>query len=258
MNRSQLIQSVGKIPVLSHGLRWCANLYPENSVVQIRAGHAAGLLWRRHHRYVNGYWLGHYELPIQEALRRELFAGGTFFDIGANAGFFTIVAARLVGPGGRCVAFEPSPDNCASIREQIETNALDYCTLVPEAVAEAEGTAKFSFSAPGSPMGHLGGSRGGERQIEVKTTTLDAACARFGAPDVIKMDIDGAEIGALQSAVKTLRDIRPAWLIELHGPDCEREVKAALCRADYSFFDLDGRALPANELLPQHFLAHPN
>ena len=257
MNRSQLIQSVGKIPVLSHGLRWCANLYPEDSVVQIRAGHAAGLLWRRHHRYVNGYWLGHYELPIQEALRRELFAGGTFFDIGANAGFFTIVAARLVGPGGRCVAFEPSPDNCASIREQIEANSLDHCSLVPEAVSDFEGMVTFSFAAPGSPMGHVGHGEPHERQIEVKATTLDAACARFGRPDFIKMDIEGAETRALAAARNTLAQIRPSWLIELHGEDCEREVRRVLKAADYRFLNLQGDALPPAARLPRHFIARP-
>lgn len=258
MNTPKLIESVGRIPLLSHGLRWCANRYPEDSVVRIKTGSAAGLFWKRHHRYVNGYWIGHYELPIQEALGREVGRGDTFFDIGANAGFFTLVAANLVGPSGRCVAFEPAADNCASIREQLELNSLDHAALVPEAISNCEGTATFAFAAPGSPMGHLGQGGLHERQIEVKTTTVDAACARFGKPDFIKMDIEGAEISAFAAAQQTLTEFRPRWLIELHGPDCEREVRGRLSAANYSFFHIAGDPVPAGTPLPNHFLARPN
>jgi FkbM family methyltransferase len=257
MNATQLITAVGRIPLLNQAVRWCANQYPENSVAKIKYGQAAGSLWRRHHRYVNGYWIGHYELPMQNVLARELKMGQTFFDIGANAGFFTLVAARLVGASGRCVAFEPSPENCASIREQIEANSLHHCSLVSEAIADFDGMATFSFAAPGSPMGHLGDKRSGEQQRAVKVTTLDRACARFGQPDFIKMDIEGGEAKALQAATDTLRGIRPGWLIELHGPECESQVKAILHGADYGFFDLQGVALNPDQVLPNHFVALP-
>ncbi len=257
MDAGHLIQTAGKIPVISHALRWYAGRYPEDSVVKIKHGCAAGSAWRRHHRYVNGYWIGHYELPLQQALTNELDAGQTFFDIGANAGFFTLVAARRVGSSGRCVAFDPSPDNAASIREQLEANALDHCRVVEEAISEVSGTALFSFATPGSPTGHLGTPNYREQRIEVKVTTLDLACARFGKPDLIKMDIEGGEINAFKSAGRTLSVIRPRWLIELHGAECEREVKRALQTADYEFFDLRGGALNGRDLLPGHFIARP-
>ena len=85
MITAQLLKTAGDIPLINQALRRVANFYPENSLVRIKSGHAAGLLWRRHHRYVNGYWLGHYEFAIQEALRRELKPGQRFFDVGANA-----------------------------------------------------------------------------------------------------------------------------------------------------------------------------
>jgi FkbM family methyltransferase len=251
------ITSIGGIPWLGRICRWYASQYSENSVVRIRHGHATGLLWRRHHRYVHGYWIGHYEFPLQEALRRELKPGHTFFDIGAHAGFFTLIAARLVGAGGRCVAFEPLPENCASIREQIEANSLHRCSVVNEAVSDFIGSASFAFAATGSSVAHLGEPRNGERQLAVKVTTVDDACARFGKPDFIKMDIEGAEARALKGALHTLRDIRPGWLIELHGPDCEREVKALLRNARYAFFDLQGLALDHDQELPRHFIARP-
>jgi hypothetical protein len=88
-------------------------------------------------------------------------------------------------------------------------------------------------------------------------TTVDGACARFGKPDFIKMDIEGAEARALKGASHTLRNLRPAWLIELHGSECEREVKALLQEAGYAFFDLQGAALNPGQGLPHHFIARP-
>jgi len=257
MITTRVITSIGRVPWLSRVIRWYAGQYPENSTVKIRHGQAVGLWWRRHHRYVHGYWIGHYELPIQEALKRELKPGHTFFDLGANAGFFSLVAARLVGARGRCVAVEPLPDNCANIHEQIEVNSLGQCSVVNEAISDFVGSAAFFFASAGSSMAHLGEARKGEQQVPVNVTTLDSICARFGKPDFIKMDIEGAEVQALKAAAHTLRDLRPGWLIELHGSECEREVKTLLQKARYGFFDLRGLALNPNQALPRHFIARP-
>ncbi len=251
----EFIASMGRMPGWGQALRYFAGRYREGSVVKIRHGHAAGLWWQRHHRYVNGYWIGHYELPVQEALRRELKQGDTFFDIGANAGFFTLIGARLVGPGGRCIAFEPLEDNCASIEEQIQANALGQCVVAHEAISDFVGWEDFSFSPAGLAGAHLGESRYGERQQPVKVVTLDGACLCFGQPDFIKMDIEGAEARALKGSFHTLHYLRPKWLIELHGFDSEREVKRLLREADYIFTDLRGLPLNPNEVLPDHFSA---
>src|SRR3954464_11056302 len=106
MSSGRLIETAGRIPVMGQFLRWVAHHYAEGSVITIKHGEAAGYRWKRHHRYVNGYWIGHYELEIQNPLKRELRSGETFFDVGANAGFFTLVAAKLVGTSGRCIAFD--------------------------------------------------------------------------------------------------------------------------------------------------------
>lgn len=258
MNRAELITFAGRVPFLRSLLRMVARQYAEGSVVEIKQGLAAGLRWKRHHRYVNGYWIGHYELPIQEALRRELTPGQTFFDVGANAGFFTLVAARLVGDQGKCVAFDPLPGNIESIREQVELNALSQCVVVADAVSACAGRATFSFASDGDSQGHLGASRRpGEQAIEVKVTTLDLAMARHGAPHYVKLDVEGAEAQVLKGAARVLSVARPGWLIELHGPECARVVKEILSAHGYAFFDLNGRELPTEPELPHHFLAKP-
>ncbi len=257
MNRAKMLELVGRVPVVGSALRRFARRYPEGSVVEIRSGAAAGYRWKRYHRYVNGYWLGHYELEIQDLLKLELKAGETFFDVGANAGFFTLVAAKLVGPGGRCVAFDPSPDNDRVIREQLELNGLNNCGSVAKAVGARAGTAMFAFSAPGSPMGHLGAAANGEQSLEVQVITLDEAAKHYGRPNFIKLDVEGADIEAMQGAAELLRGARPRWLIELHSDDCQREVGRMLVEANYEIFDLTRKRLDPAVGLPRHILARP-
>lgn len=255
MNSAQCIQRAGEVPGLSHVLRWWAHRFSEDSVVTIRHGLAAGFRWRRHHRYVNGYWVGHYELPIQQALSTLLGPGHTFYDVGANAGFFTLVASRLVGPRGRCYAFDPLPDNRDSIVEQITLNNLTNCHAVPVAIGETERQAAFSFDASETSTAHLGLPDADQQQVEAQVTTLDAAWAKFGAPDVVKMDIEGAEATALRGARRMLQEVRPCWLIELHGPPCEAEVRQTLAAAQYSFYRLDGSPLAMDVPWPHHVVA---
>jgi FkbM family methyltransferase len=255
MAYEKLLQVAGRIPGLSSTLRWWAGRYDEGSVARIRSGLAAGYLWKRHHRYVNGYWLGHYELPIQEVLRRELRGGDRFYDVGANAGFFTLVAARLVGSDGSCVAFDPAPDNVRSVREQIELNALAQCTVVQQAVGGAPGRASFSFAYAGAATGHIGTTRDGEQSLEVEVTTLDDALERYGPPRFVKMDIEGAEIEALHGARRMLSEVRPTWLIELHGPECERAVLRVLGEHGYRLMGIDSNPVVATAPPPKHVLA---
>src|SRR5882672_9992409 len=101
MITADLINGLGQLPGAGTLLRWWARRYREGSVVSIARGSAAGMKWRRHHRYVNGYWIGIYELPLQRAIARELESGNVFYDVGANAGFFSVLGATRVGQTGR-------------------------------------------------------------------------------------------------------------------------------------------------------------
>ena len=86
------------------------------------------------------------ERPLQSALQREVRPGATFFDIGANVGFVTLIAARLVGASGRVVAFEPVPENVAAIRENLAMNGIDWVEVRETAVARSGGRASLIVS----------------------------------------------------------------------------------------------------------------
>lgn len=257
MNRASLITMLGKLPVAGNLLRRFARRYPEGSVVTIRSGRIAGMNWKRHHRYVNGYWIGTHEVPLQEALARELKAGQTFYDVGAHAGFFTLVGCKAIGPQGRCVAFEPMPENVESIREQIAVNSISRCEVVQAAVADRGGETTFCFDASGSSMGHLADLGQQGNQIKVRTMTLDEAVNQFGPPDVLKLDVEGAEDKVIEGASKLLENRRPVWVIELHGPKQAGSVIKFLAQRGYAFFELDGQKYRERQEFTHHVVAKP-
>ena len=255
MNRASILKAVGKLPGLSRALRWMARRFPEGSVVPIRSGLAQGMLWRRSHRYVNGYWLGHFELEIQAAVARLLNPGDFFLDIGANAGFLSLVAHRRVGPGGKCVSLDPDPANCQNMAELARLNALGNWVIVQKAAAEASGTLRFTAASPGMPTGHLAGDGEGGNTFEVDVTTVDEICREHGTPRLIKLDVEGAEIRVLRGAERTIREMRPAWLIELHSTELAEAARRLLGEAGYRFYSLSGEEIGESKPLEHHVVA---
>ncbi len=160
----------------------------------------------------HGCWIGTYERDAQRVFEDHVREGSVVYDVGANAGFFTLLASKLAGPGGAVYAFEPLPRNLEFIRAHIARNGVRNVHVMPVAVSDRNGTARFT-AADNPAMGGLS-SEGG---IEVETTTLDALRATLPAPSFIKMDIEGAEIAALTGAASVLRDDGPVILLSAHG-----------------------------------------
>jgi len=260
---ARLVDTIGRLPAVGPALRWYARRFEEGSVVRIATGHAAGMQWKRHHRYVNGYWTGQYELRIQDALCRHLSKGDTFFDVGANAGFFSLVASRLVGSSGRVYSFEPLPENLNSLREQISINALANCQVIDKAVSDRSGQAMF-VTAENNSMGHLDSSaESGVRQggstddDEVETVSIDDFAASHRFPKMIKIDVEGAEDRVLIGAAGLLASAdAPVLLIEIHGEAKALPVDSILRSNGYHFEDLNSNAL-AGAFGQRHVLCLP-
>jgi len=252
--------ALGQIPLLRSVLRWYARRYEEGSVVRIARGGATGMKWRRHHRYVNGYWTGIYEIDLQRAIASALTTGNVFYDVGANAGFFTVLAARLVGSTGRVLSFEPFAENAESIREQIDINSLKQCELFVKAVSDRSGTATFTQGEHNS-LGRLSGAGlapvGKGKGLTVQTVTLDEVAAGNPFPDLIKIDVEGAETQVLAGAHSLLGSPRPPKLIiELHGKEKARSVEATLVSFGYRLTDLTGTSLDGAEA-HKHVIGYP-
>jgi FkbM family methyltransferase len=167
-----------------------------------------------------GYVLGTTEPGVQQALVELLEPGMTFYDIGANMGFFSLIAWRRVGPGGRVRAFEPLPESARTLRHNVALNDARNVEVVEAAVGAEPGRAQLAVTAE-SVQAHLADididtPTLGVVDIEVTAVDAEVAAGR-PAPDVVKVDVEGAELAALDGMRETFHEHRPALLCELHG-----------------------------------------
>jgi len=135
--------------------------------------------------------------------------------VGANVGFFTLLASRLVGPTGHVVAIEPLARNLSALERTLLINDVRNVQVCPYALAETSGEEHFDEGASPS-CAHLS-DRGGKT---VRVATLDDVLSDLGigAPRLVKIDVEGAESRVLQGATRTLSGARaPSLIIATHG-----------------------------------------
>ena len=131
--------------------------------------------------------------------------GMTVVDIGANIGYYTLLAARLVGPRGKVYAFEPNPENFALLSQNVETNGYRNVVLAAKAVSNTTGVAALRIDRASSGGHSLSTFRGGADSVEVETVSLDDYFAgEHPAIDVLKMDAEGAEMAIFAGMQKVL------------------------------------------------------
>lgn len=206
-------------------------LLPPSSHIQVtvRNGPAKGLKISVHPRIGYLHMTGDYSPPLQQALITLLSEGATFFDIGAHFGFAALLGARLVGPNGRVIAFEPDDSLASMLVEGARANDFEHLTVVPEAVWSRSGSVAFAPSDPLFPnvgIGKVVPDSSSLGTVSVTSTSLDDACGRFGNPDVIKCDVEGAEVEIFKAS-DVLRLQRPSIFCEFHS-DSNRQYLIAL------------------------------
>ncbi len=152
---------------------------------------------------------GEYEAATLAAICALLQPDGGFLDLGANLGFFTVLAARTLGPSGRVHAFEPTPTTAAILRANVADNGVaDRVVVVEKAVSDRPGIARFSlYDAAQANQLSVAGTDGATGTIEVEVTTVDSYLESLGWPriDVIKMDVEGVETKVLDGMRELVR-----------------------------------------------------
>jgi FkbM family methyltransferase len=206
-----------------------------------------------------GYALGTTEPLVQEALAGLLRPADVFYDIGANVGFFTILGAHMVGPGGRVFAFEPLPENAVALRRNAALNGFDHVTLIEAAVSHAAGTATlFTAAEPTwAKLATPGDAQATERTVTVRLVTIDDLLAEgsVAAPTLVKIDVEGAELDVIAGMTHTIERHRPVILCEMHGKNHEF---AALMRAlAYDVTVIEGPGPLEEARWDVHALARP-
>lgn len=159
------------------------------------------------------------EADVYEEIIARLPVGGLFVDVGANAGFHSILAALHMGKKGKVLAVEPVPANLDLLRKNLQLNGLlDMCQIFPFALTETGNLSiRMSVEVGLSPAACISPESSKIlNSISVATKTLDDICeAADRIPDLIKIDVEGAEHEVLKGARSTLA-AGPDLLIEVH------------------------------------------
>lgn len=204
-------------------LSWGYKYQPEPRVIRLRSG------LRFHYETcdfipLSLYYLGVFEgycLSLAKACAPE---GATVLDVGANIGLYTVELASRVGPMGRVISIEAMPRHAESVRRNLALNGLDNAEVVQVAVGDHHGEVTLGLPPGGNQgMFAVGADNGGETAT-VPLRPIDDILQEKGVTSLalIKMDIEGSEMAALQGAIKTLRQFKPAILIELNEPALQR------------------------------------
>ncbi len=205
-----------------------------------------------------------YEPHLIAWLKEYLKPGDTFWDIGANWGFISLPAARIVGTSGEVIAVEPSSANLAWLKRHIILNQCEKIVTVMEAaVCESNsGLVSLNLLDDGSsPSNSLmfSGSVNGEipqvsRQINVPAISLDGLLADQGrSPKLVKIDVEGAELKVLRGATQLLcSKAAPIIILAVHpfwqaAPEDCQEIVSILMNAGYQILNHSGSCVETLE-----------
>ncbi|MEK7388565.1 MAG: FkbM family methyltransferase [Elusimicrobiota bacterium] len=199
--------------------------------------------------FVTMYLAGIVSGPEYKLVRRfikTLRPDDAFYDVGANYGFYTHLAAEFIGAGGEIHAFEPLPEVCAQLRRNSPGNAI---RVVEAALWDSTGEAALYRSDLGDVCNTLEAEvvafnpSHGSRMTSVRCVTLDDYARSQRPPTVIKIDVEGGERRLIAGGLDTLRRHRPALAMEVwSGPAGERfslPASRTLLDLGYAAYTLD-------------------
>ena len=171
------------------------------------------------HLITDGYW----EYWLTQHFAEVVEPGHTVIDIGANLGYFTVLGAQLAGPTGRVVAVEPNPELAQMIKDTARINGMepfvDVCDFAISSPGDnaqhylfvETGNANGRFLEPGEDLEHFG-SLGTVWPVKLGTLDPDD----FERVDLIKIDVEGAEMHVLQSLEPIIERFRPNVVCEIN------------------------------------------
>jgi FkbM family methyltransferase len=222
--------------------------------MKVRSGLNKGLKWIAGSS-THGCWIGTYEQDKQAILQEFIQPGMNVFDIGANAGFYTLAFSRLTGSRGHVWAFEPLAENAFNILRHLQLNRIHNVTLLQAAASDKSGLIGFRIFESNS-MGRISREI---QEYQIPTISIDELVLVHGipAPEVIKMDVEGAESLVLAGARQTLARARPIIFIALHGDDQARQCREILESSGYDIHLLSGEKVTGMPIRSDEIYAVP-
>jgi FkbM family methyltransferase len=219
-------------------------LYPVGVPVRLASGDTVRL-----HPRLLGMRPEAYEVELTNVLTSHVTSGSTIVDIGAHVGLHTLMFSRRAGPTGRIIAVEPSPANARLLREHLSWNNCRNVKIVEAAVGDRKCDVNFTFRSDATDSGAFANSLAydiGGTTATVRMTTIDTICVDC-QPDLVKIDVEGAEMLALWGARDVLKRSALTLIVAIH-PEAMRalgtspaEVIEFLAGCGYEGRHLDGR-----------------
>jgi len=157
-------------------------------------------------------------------LKRQDFTGRTVYDVGGNEGVLSLFFSRAVGDDGKVITFEPHPQNCLKITENIRLNDVSNIILRPIGLGREKRRVQMvmedSDLARGTMVAQIADrflTKKGSRAIEVDIDRLDDQSQDLPPPDFVKIDVEGMEIDVLFGSEGVIEEYKPQLFIEIHG-----------------------------------------
>ena len=163
--------------------------------------------------------LGIDEPELVRVAKRVLRTGDTVYDAGAHIGYTCVLFASLVGSAGNVQAFELLPSTAAILRRTLDLNRLTSCTIHEVGLSDSDRSSRISINerCMGSSEFAQGPDFNG-RADDCRIYRLDSyrRLTPIPSPTLIKIDVEGAEVKALQGAEQTIRESGPLMIVEFH------------------------------------------
>lgn len=160
---------------------------------------------------VNGYWLGSYELNEQEELRKMINPGDVIYDIGAHAGFHSLLMSNFAGGKGLVFSFEPFPRNIEFLKKHVALNGVKNISVMEMAIGNMDGVTGFAEG-----RSTFEGKIDSAGMLKVKIAKIDTLVGKkvCPPPNFIKVDIEGKFGEFILGAKKTIKQYKPKILFE--------------------------------------------
>jgi FkbM family methyltransferase len=206
---------------------------------------------------------GEWEIGESAEMRRLIRPGDTVVDVGANVGWYTLLASKRIGDSGRVIAFEPAPESRALLQRSIAANHLDNVTIEPKALSDKRGTLRLHIHKWNRGGNSVLDGPDREQTVEVEALPLDEYLAnRDGEIGLIKIDVEGAEGLVLAGMKNILRRRRVRTLVvEFNPATCRRtgmdpeDVLRRVLAAGYGVRTLDVWSGQSNRLSESELIA---
>jgi FkbM family methyltransferase len=203
------------------------------------------------HIIMDGFW----EYWITQFIAARMKDGAVVLDVGANFGYYTLLMSDLIGPSGKCIAFEPNPGVAAKLRKTIAINGFESRATIHEVALGSESNGETAFLIPrGEPKNARVLNDQGRRTdatghvITVQRANADTICADLQRLDFVKIDAEGAEANIIDGMTVLIARFKPDILLEFNAGR-EYDSRALVSRLSDvygppSYVDYDGQLQP--------------